>query len=60
MFMGQLIKYVNIVSGHIIAGYFNTTISLDKRRGGTKIIDPYKERLKELTNAWSLTDIKHK
>ena len=53
-------KYGKMQHQCIIVRYFNTTIFLDKRRGATKIIDPYKEMLDDLTNAWSLTDIKHK
>ena len=45
---------------YIITGDFNTTISLDERRGGTKIRDPFIERLEDLMNAWRLTNIKTK
>ena len=43
-----------------IAGDFNVTISADERRGGTKVRDPFGERLEDLISQWGLTDIKPK
>ena len=43
-----------------IVGDFNVTISFDERRGGTKIRDPFGERLEDLISQWILTDIKPK
>ena len=43
-----------------IAGDFNVTISADERRVGSKIRDPFGERLEDLTLLWGLTDIKPK
>ena len=40
-----------------IAGDFNVTISPEERRGGTKVMDPYGERLEDLISLWNLTDI---
>ena len=40
-----------------IAGDFNTTISTAERRGGSKVRDPYGERLEDLISQWNLTDI---
>ena len=43
-----------------IAGDFNTTISTAERRGGTKVRDPFGERLEDLISQWGLSDIKPK
>ena len=43
-----------------IAGDFNTTISAAERRGGTKVRDPFGERLEDLISQWGLSDIKPK
>ena len=43
-----------------IAGDFNVTISADERRGGTKVRDPFGERLEDLISQWNLIDIKTK
>ena len=43
-----------------IAGDFNVTISVDERRGGVKVRDPFGERLEDLDSQWGLTDIKPK
>ena len=40
-----------------IAGDFNTTISAAERRGGSKVRDPYGERLEDLISQWNLTYI---
>ena len=44
----------------IIIGEFNTTISLEEKKGGSKFRDPFGERLEDLMNAWRLTNIKPK
>ena len=44
----------------IIAGDFNVTISAEERRGGTKVRDPFGERLEDLISYWGLADIKPK
>ena len=43
-----------------IAGDFNVTISTEERRGGTKVRDPFGERLEDLISLWGLSDIKPK
>ena len=43
-----------------IAGDFNVTISADERRGGTKVRDPFGERLEDIISQWGLIDIKPK
>ena len=45
---------------YIIVGDFSVTISVEERRGGTKVRDPYGERLEDLISYWGLTDIKPK
>ena len=40
-----------------IAGDFNVTSSPEERRGGSKVRDPFGERLEDLISLWSLTDI---
>ena len=45
---------------YIITGDFNVTISPEECRGGTKIRDPFGERLEDLISFWGLTDIKPK
>ena len=44
----------------IIFGDFNVTISAEERRGGSKVQDPYGERLEDLISLWGLIDIKTK
>ena len=44
----------------IIAIDFNTTISLEEKKGGSKVRDPFGERLEDLALQWGLTDIKPK
>ena len=43
-----------------IAGVFKVTISVDEHRGGTKVRDPFGERLEDLASQWGLNDIKPK
>ena len=43
-----------------IAGDFNITISAAERRGGTKVRDPFGERLEDLISQWALSDVKPK
>ena len=45
---------------YFIAGEFNVTISAEERRGGTKVKDPFGEKLEDLISLWSLSDIKPK
>ena len=45
---------------YIIAGDFNVTISAEELKGGTKIRDPFGERLEDLISYWGLLDIKPK
>ena len=45
---------------YFIAGDFNVTISADEHRGGTKVRDPFGERLEDLISQWNLADIKPK
>ena len=44
----------------IIAGDFNVTISTKERREGSKIRDPFGERMEDLISLWGLSDIKPK
>ena len=41
----------------IIAGDFNVTISVEERRGGSKIRDPFGERMEDLISLWGLENI---
>ena len=43
-----------------ITGDFNVTISADERKGGTKVRDPFGERLEDLIMLWCLTNINPK
>ena len=43
-----------------LAGDYNVTISAKKQRGGTKVRDPFGERLEDLISLWGLSDIKPK
>ena len=45
---------------YFIAGDFNVTISTEERRGGTKVRNPFGERLEDLISLWGLSDIKRK
>ena len=44
----------------IIAGDFNVTISAEECRGGSKLRDPFGERMEDLISLWGLTDINPK
>ena len=43
-----------------LAGDYNVTIFVEERRGGTKVRDPFGERLEDLISLWGISDIKPK
>ena len=43
-----------------IARDFNVTISAAERRGGSKVRDPFGERLEDFISQWALSDVKPK
>ena len=47
-------------SPHIIASDFNVTISSKECMGGSKIKDPFGERMEDLISLWGLSEIKPK
>ena len=42
----------------IIAGDFNVTISPEGKKGGSKVRDPFGERLEDVIASWKLVDVK--
>ena len=42
----------------IITGDFNVTISPQEKKGGSKVRDPFGERLEDVITSWKLADIK--
>ena len=44
----------------ILAGDFNITISLEEKKGGSKVRDPFGERLEDIMTSRRLVDIKQK
>ena len=45
---------------YYLVGDFNITIFAEEWRGGTKVRDPFGERLEDLISLWGLSDIKPK
>ena len=43
-----------------LVGDFKITISSEERKGGTKVRDPFGERLEDLISLWGLSNIKPK
>ena len=39
---------------YFIVGDFNVTISAKERRGGTKVRDPFEERIEDMISLWGL------
>ena len=56
-YLGDL-REKNLHARSIVEGYFNTTISQSKRRGGARVRDPFGEQLEELQSHSDLVDVK--
>jgi hypothetical protein len=46
------------LSSSIIAGYFNTVLRSNEKRGGNHVCDSQREHMEDLISYWDLMDIK--